>query len=110
MLDAHPIGAQPVSVGQYAELIRAIRNRMMQLEVTYETVEQIAGLQSGYLAKIISNPDADHPKKRLGPYTMFLILGALGMRAGLYEDPEAMALVKSRLIKRRYRLATASRR
>jgi hypothetical protein len=43
-------------VTDYQELAAAIRQRITELDISQETVENLAGIPSGYLAKITSNP------------------------------------------------------
>jgi hypothetical protein len=60
MLDAQPIAvAAPrvvASVSHYHELINAVRDRIVELDITHETLDAVAGLQSGYTSKLLSNP------------------------------------------------------
>jgi hypothetical protein len=54
-------------------------------------------MQSRYASKLLSNP----PAKRMGPFTQFIVLQALGIKLQAVEDPELSAVVRSRLIRRR---------
>jgi hypothetical protein len=100
MLDAQPVAdAAPrvvATVRHYAELLQTIRDRVAELEITHETLDAVAGLQSGYASKLLSNP----PIKRMGAFTQFIVLQALGMKLQAIEDPEQLARVQSRLVKR----------
>ena len=84
-------------VADHNQLLAAIRRRVEELELSYEVVEHLAGLQSGYLAKIIGNP----PIKRASPFTSFLILQALGLRVKLEKDPELIEKLSKRWTKRK---------
>jgi hypothetical protein len=72
------------TVADHNQLLTAIRRRVEELGLSHETVEHLAGLQSGYLSKVIADP----PPERMSPFTQFLILGAVGLRVKLEEDPQ----------------------
>jgi hypothetical protein len=97
---AHP-GADP-AVKPYAEitdylgLLTAIRARIVELDVSYERINALAGVADGYLAKLLCDP----PIKYFGTLSVFLVLQVLGLRIALVHDPEALAQVQSRLIRR----------
>jgi hypothetical protein len=86
-------------VDDHNQLLVAIRRRIAELNVSHETVEYLAGLQSGYLSKVIADP----PPKRMSPFTQFLILQALGLRVRLEEDPQLIEKLKGRWSKRKLR-------
>lgn len=80
-----------------ADLVEALRSTQVERELSYETIDSISGLQSGYCAKILG------PKKskRLGPVSTFPLLGALGKAIMIVDDPEQIALVSGRWKKRK---------
>ena len=80
----------------YVEWLALIRARVAELGITHETLDAVAGLQSGYASKLLSEP----PVKRAGAVSRYLLNGALGLMDVVYEDAEALALVRSRLTKR----------
>lgn len=82
----------------YAEVVAACRKRLAELEITHETLDAIAGLQSGYAGKLLCEP----PIKRMGPLTMFLVFEALGMQVAFQEDTAALGRVKTRLVRRMF--------
>lgn len=86
-------------IGDHNGLLEAIRRRIEELNLSHETVEHLAGLQSGYLSKVIADP----PPKRMSPFTQFLILQALGLRVRLEEDPELIEKIRGRWSKRKLR-------
>jgi hypothetical protein len=100
MLDVQPVAvAAPrvvASVSHYHELLKAVRDRVAELGITHETLDAVAGLQSGYASKLLSNP----PIKRMGAFLQFIVLQSLGMKLLAVEDPEQLARVQSRLVKR----------
>lgn len=62
-----------VVIGDYPALLQAMRDRVAELGITHETLDAIAGFQSGYSGKLLCNP----PIKRLGPITLHMMIGAL---------------------------------
>ena len=89
--------AQPIDIGDYEMLIAAVRARIVELNTTYEAVEHAAGLQSGYLAKLLG----PGRRKCFGPLSLFIVLPALGWRVVAMEDAEALARVRDRLVERK---------
>ena len=71
------------------ELVQALRDRRDELNVSHETIDSIAGLQSGYTSKLL----APKPIKNLGPMSFGSILGALGLAVVVVPDPQAAAKV-----------------
>jgi hypothetical protein len=91
--------ASPVRVHHYAELLAVVRARKDELNISNETLDAIAGLSPGTASKILGPV----PTKRMGGLWLFLICGALGLGVALYQDPEALARVQSRLVPRQQR-------
>lgn len=87
------------TVSDHNALLEAIRQRVAELDVSYDVIESIAGIQSGCPSKVIANP----PPKRIGPFTYFLILQALGCELQMVENPQEMERLRSRLSKRKLR-------
>jgi hypothetical protein len=87
----------PIDISSYTELLEAFRRRRDELDISYETLEQVAGLQPGYAAKVLVHP----PMRRVGPLSLSLLLGGLGLRLTVSEDPEALERVRRRLEPRR---------
>jgi hypothetical protein len=85
------------TVSDHNQLLEAIRRRIQELGLSYEVVNDLAGLQENYLTKVISNP----PPKRMSPFTQFLILQALGLRIKQEEDPELIEKLRGRWTKRK---------
>ena len=88
-------------VSHYGELINAIKGRVDEFGITYAVVDDLAGLQDNYFAKLVTTP----PMKRMSIFTLFLVLQALGLKMTLNEDAEALERIKARLIKRKHRKA-----
>jgi hypothetical protein len=84
------------AVRSYDDLIIAIRAVKEFLGLSNETVEEIAGLTRGHFDKMFG-PSRE---KKMGPQTLPLILGALGIRLRVEIDPEQAKRVASRWIRR----------
>lgn len=70
----------------YARLVRLLKERRMELRMTCEQVDRLAGVQSGYTAKLeMWTPAEGMPAKSrisartLGIVSMPLVMTALGM-------------------------------
>lgn len=79
------------------ELIEALRARRDALNISHETIDSIAGLQSGYTSKLL----APKPIKNLGPMSFGSLLGALGLAVVVVEDPAAVVRVEKHWQKRK---------
>jgi hypothetical protein len=84
---------------EYNGFIDGLRARVAELNVAGHTLDHVAGLPAGYALKLLGS----RPVKKIGPRSMGDLLGALGLKAQLIEDPEAFARVAGRLIPRKPR-------
>ena len=84
-------------VRDYSQLIIALKQRMHELGVTMETLDDIAGLPTRYVSKLF----APRAMKTLGKISLGPLIGALGIKLIVAEDAQQLALVRSRLTKRR---------
>ena len=98
------LALRSTDIRSYGDLLGVVRRRMAELELTYETANFVGGLQSGYLQKLIGPT----PSKCFGPLSLACVLGALGIKLVAVEDPEALAKVRDRLVKRRMALPGSS--
>jgi hypothetical protein len=78
------------------ELIEALRCRARELQLTHETIDSVAGLQSGYTSKLL----APKPIKNLGPMSFESLLGALGVAVVVIDDPEQVKRISMQWTKR----------
>jgi hypothetical protein len=69
---------------------------MVELNITFETLDCVGGLSPRYAQKLLGST----PTKRLGEVSLGCVLGALGLRLIVVEDPEQLARVKDRLTPR----------
>lgn len=96
-LSAPPVSPVYATASDHNALLAAIRRRIDELELPHQVVEHLAGLQNGYLTKVIANP----PPKRASPFTLFLIVQALGLDMQLVENPQVMERLRPRYEKKK---------
>lgn len=82
----------------YADLHAIMRARAVDIELSRENIDDIAGLQDGYASKVL----APSPSKKLGPATFTILLPALCIKLVAVSDEEALAKMRagSRMQKR----------
>lgn len=86
--------SQPIrSMG---ELLDAMRARREEINISCETVDEIANLTRGHTSRLL----ALEPSKNLGFTSLGSVLFALGMALVPQEDPETMAVVSPHWVKR----------
>jgi hypothetical protein len=78
-------------------LLAALRRRLDELQITHETVDHLSGFASGYASKLLSDP----PTKRLGHFSLFVLLQTLGLDIVLVENPEALEALRNPMHRRR---------
>jgi hypothetical protein len=83
-------------VRNYDDLKAILRARAEALDVSRETIDELAGFSPGYAGRLLG-PGAD---RRLGPATLAAMLGALGIKLIAVEDPEALAKYTARAKRR----------
>jgi hypothetical protein len=69
----------PVLIGNEEELLDAIRARLNELQITYDTLDAVAALPERYTSKLLCRP----PIKHAGAVTLWSILGTLGFKISL---------------------------
>ena len=67
-----------------ADLVEALRQRRDELDISHETIDAIAGLQSGYASKLL----APRAPRNIGYMSLGDIMGALGVGLQVVEDGE----------------------
>jgi hypothetical protein len=72
----------------YDALLAALRARAEELNIARNTLDEIAGLPIDYTGKLLSGKS-----KKIGPISLFPLLGALGLSIALIEDPALMVRV-----------------
>lgn len=84
-------------VRDYEGLIEALRTRARELDLTNQTIDELAGLQSGYTGKLFGPRQV----KTLGGISFGLLLQTLGLGIVVVEDAEALAAIAKRYEKRK---------
>jgi hypothetical protein len=80
-------------VRNLSELHRALRERSEALNLSRNGLDALAGLETGYSAKVL----AQNPARCLGPVSLPALLGALGLKLLVVIDEQAMARLQYRL-------------
>jgi hypothetical protein len=80
-------------VRSYDEFQAALCARRDQLGTTNDALDTVAGLPARYVTKLLGPGQV----KILGKLSFGLLLGALGLKLIVAEDPEALARVANRL-------------
>jgi hypothetical protein len=84
-------------VRDYHQFTEVLRRWILELDTTYECIDEIAGLQDRYLSKLIQRS----PVRNFGPTTLSPVLGALGLKLLLVIDTEKLAKLRPRYVPRR---------
>lgn len=93
---------RPVIVRDQDELRAVIRQRVAELNTTFDAVNALSGLPDGYLAKLL----APVRLKKFGSQSLPLVLHALALKmvkVTLVEDLDQAAKLKTRWTPRRRR-------
>jgi hypothetical protein len=83
-------------VSNYLALIAALRARVLELGVSYATVDTIAGWTEGYASKVLApEPSVGSKSKRaMGPMSFDAMLGTLAVKLAVLPDPEQLKHIK----------------
>jgi hypothetical protein len=84
-------------IGSYDDLIRVLRTRCDEFDITYSTLDDIAGFPAGLSGQIL----APHCPRAMGRRSLAAILSALGIALVAVEDPEALSRVLPKMRKRK---------
>jgi hypothetical protein len=84
-------------VREYADFLAALRTWIYELDTNYTCVNDLAGLQDGYLAKLL----ARSPSRNFGRTSLSNVLGALGLKLLLVVDAERLAKMRPRYERRK---------
>jgi hypothetical protein len=82
-------------ITDYGSLLEAFRERAQELEISREGIDSVAGWADGYASKLLAG-EAAKKRKIIGPMSLGLMLGTLGLKMILVEDPEATARTLAR--------------
>jgi len=79
-------------IASYDELVAAIRDRIDELNISRNEIDRQAGLSSGHSGKLLGAKQA----KRFGSVSLGPMLGAVGCKLLLVEDPDQTAKIRAR--------------
>ena len=82
--------------GSYAEMLQAIRERVIELQIHGERFDDYAGLPTGYLSKLAGK----RPQRRLGMVSFQPVLSGLGLKCQFIEDQAATERLKNHVAPR----------
>lgn len=83
-----------------------MRARVLELGISHETLDAIAGWQSGYASKLLAKP----PIRQVGLHTLFIALGSLGLAMRLEDDPQGLERLRTRMVERNPKFVRAGSR
>ncbi|SRR5258705_8602336 len=94
--DTHPLPPPSTAVarmiGSYDDLISAFRERVDGLNISRRELDDLAGLALGHSGKLLGHKQV----KRFGSVTLGPMLGAIGCKLVLIEDPDQTAKIRKR--------------
>jgi len=97
---------RPRLIGSREQLLDVVRARRDELDLSHETLDDLTGLQGGYVSKLLADP----PVRGFGQMSLQALLDALGLRiafAVIMEDPEQADRVRARWKPRKRRPTNA---
>lgn len=96
LTDGAPI-APPAVLGEattYNELIWVLNARREHVGISLKELNEIADLTGGHAEKIFGAAQV----KKLGPFSMWVILAALGLKIVVQEDPKQAAKMQTKYV------------
>lgn len=75
------------------EIRQAVRTRITELGITYETVDEVAGFPARYTGKLLAEP----PLRNLSLDSMFALLGAIALTPQLTHDEKRLEKLQKRM-------------
>ena len=84
-------------IESYEDLRRVLRARCDEFDITFLTLDELAGFSAGLSAQLL----APHTSRAMGRRSLAAILNALGIVLVAVEDAEALSRVLPRMRKRR---------
>lgn len=88
--------ARPVT--GYKGLVETCRQRATELALSRLEIDRLAGLPTGYSAKLLGKDDGVPRKKKIWPSSLEAILGTLGLQIIIIEDHAATSRTHSRRV------------
>jgi hypothetical protein len=87
----HDHMTEPRAVTHYSAFLQVIRERIVELDITYRTVDALAGFTETYTSKLL----APVPLKRMSVDALFSIMGAVGLVPEFKHDGAAVARLRA---------------
>jgi hypothetical protein len=81
-------------VSNYLALIEALRARVLELGISFETIDQVAGWTDKYASKLLAEPTPGSAKRCMGPMSFDAMLGALAVKLQVIADPEMLRYLR----------------
>ena len=85
--------AVPRFISTYDELVNAVRDRCDEMGMTRNELDHQAGLADGHAGKLLCKSHL----KRFGLRSLGFVLGGIGCKLALIEDPEQAAKIRARM-------------
>lgn len=86
----------------YAAWLNVMVWRVTQENITHAEVDALCGLADGQYEKLTRKSDWADGARRAGPYVMFAMANNLGYDIIVRENPEKLAKMRERAVKRKY--------
>jgi hypothetical protein len=80
-------------ISTYDELVDAVRDRCDEMSMTRAELDHQAGLADGHAGKLLCPAHL----KRFGMRSLELVLGGIGCKLALIEDPAQAAKIRARM-------------
>jgi hypothetical protein len=89
-------------VEHYTAWLTVMVWRVTQENITHAEVDALCGLADGQYEKLTRKSDWADGARRAGPYVMFAMANNLGYDIIVRENPEKLARMRERAVKRKY--------
>jgi hypothetical protein len=83
-------------ISDHCELVEAVRDRVNEMGLTRLELDHQSGMPSGYSGKLLGQKNI----KSFGWASLGSVLGAIGCKLVLIEDPEQTAKMRARITPR----------
>lgn len=91
-----PLRRRPIGVVKcWADLVAIARARSLELGVSFQTIDELAGVADNYTSKLLSG------ERQFGQMSFDAVFGALGLDFVAVESREKMRRIEKRLVHRK---------
>jgi hypothetical protein len=84
-------------ISSYEDLCRVLRTRCDEFDISFQTLDEVAGFSSGLSAQLLM----PHSSRAMGRCSLTALLSALGIALVAVEDPEVLSRVLPKMRKRK---------